>query len=259
MSDKDCSPGRLAELLFNSLRESQPITPLTQNCELTIERAYEIQSRFVQRRLDEGDEVIGHKIGLTSSGIQEQLGVNQPDFGKLLASSLLEDSVIPTGDLIAPRIEPEIGFLLETRLEPPVNLLDVLKATEAIIPVFEIIDSRIRDWNIQIEDTIADNASAGLYLAGEAIASLDQTDLSLEGLKLYRNGELVEWGVGAAVLGHPARAVAWLANTLTDHGEYLGPEQLVLSGSLTPAVDVEEGDVFTAEFSSLGSLVARAV
>ena len=247
----------LAGALYRALRDADPIDRLTAEHDLTIEDAYDVQSRLIDRRLDDGATVVGHKVGLTSQGIQEQLGVDQPDFGRLLDTMFVEGREIPADELIAPRIEPEIGFLLGERLEPPVSYLDVLEATSSVVPVLEVIDSRVRDWDIRIEDTIADNASSALYLTGESTSPVEGRDLSLEGLKLLRNGVLESSGVGAAVLDHPARSVAWLANTLADLDETLDAGHVVLSGSLVPATDVEAGDVITAEFASIGSITAR--
>jgi 2-keto-4-pentenoate hydratase len=256
MSVDDQTREELAAALYEAHETADPIDRLTESHDLTIEDAYDVQSRFVDRRLDGGASVVGHKVGLTSEGIQNQLGVNEPDFGRLF-DTMFVDGYIPADDLIAPRIEPEIGFLMGESLEPPVTYLDVLSATEAVLPVLEVIDSRVRDWDIRIQDTIADNASSARYLTGEVVHGIDDIDLSLEGLKLYRNGVLEDSGVGAAVLDHPARAVAWLANTLGDLDERLEAGHLVLSGSFTPAVDIAEGDVLTAEFGSIGSVTTR--
>jgi 2-keto-4-pentenoate hydratase len=247
----------LAESLYDAHRSGEPISRLTAENELTIEDAYTIQSQLVKRRIDDGEEIVGHKVGLTSQAIRDQLGVDEPDFGRLFDSMFIDSRTIPVDELIEPRVEPEVGFLLDEHLDPPVTYLDVLDATRAVLPVLEIIDSRILDWDVNIQDTISDNASSALYLTGEAINSLDGTDLSLEGVKLYQNGVLEASGVGAAVLEHPARAVAWLANTLADMNEQIEAGHIVLSGSLTPAVDLNQGDVLTAEFTSIGSLTAR--
>lgn len=247
----------LAGELYRALRDVDPIDRLTADHDLTIEDAYDVQSRLIDRRLDDGASVVGHKVGLTSQGIQDQLGVDQPDFGRLLDTMFVDGRVVPADELIAPRIEPEIGFLLGERLEPPVSYLDVLEATSSVVPVLEVIDSRVRDWDIRIQDTIADNASSALYLTGESTSPVEGRDLSLEGLKFYRNGVLASSGVGAAVLDHPARSVAWLANTLADLDETIEAGHVVLSGSLVPATDLAEGDVVTAEFASIGSITAR--
>jgi len=247
---------KLAASLYKAYKTGEPIAPLTDEWSLTTADAYDIQSKVIDRRLADGATVIGHKVGLTSEGIQEQLGVNKPDFGRLL-DTMFVDSVVPFEDLIQPRIEPEIGFIMGERLNPPVTYLDVLSATWAVVPVLEVIDSRVKNWNIEIQDTIADNASSAMYLAGDQTTSVDGLDLSLEGVKVYRGGTYQDGGVGAAVLEHPARAVAWVANTLADLGEELEPGHMVLSGSFIPAVDPHPGDTFTVEFTSLGTLTAQ--
>ena len=247
----------IADDLYEALRSGEPIAPPTDDHEMDISDAYAVQSAFVERRLADGASVVGHKIGLTSEGIQTQLGVDEPDFGRLLDTMVVDDGVVDADDLLAPRVEPELGFLLGADLEPPVSHVDVLAATDAVVPVVEVIDSRVRDWNIGIEDTIADNASSALYATGESTHPVEGKDLSLEAVKLYKNGEVVDSGAGAAVLGHPARAVAWLANTLDGVDDRLTAGEIVLSGSMTPAVDVEAGDVVTAEFGGTGSATLR--
>lgn len=247
----------LAGRLYGALETTEPIERLTATHDLSKQEAYRIQSRFIDKQIDDGATVVGHKIGLTNESIQDQLGVDEPDFGRLLDTMFVEGQTIPSNQLIEPRIEPEIGFLIGDSLEPPVTYLDVLDSTRSVFPVLEVIDSRVHDWDIRIQDTIADNASSALYLTGGTVRSLDGLDLSLEGVKLFRNGELAVSGVGAAVLDHPARSVAWLANTLTDLDQRLEEGHVVLSGSLTTAINIETEDVITAEFSSIGSITAR--
>ena len=247
----------IAESLYEAYRSGEPVAKLTDEYDFDVADAYAIQSRVVDSHVADGASVVGHKVGLTSEGIQTQLGVDEPDFGRLLDTMFVEGGSVPAGDLIEPRVEPEVGFLMAETLEPPVTYLDVLEATRGVLPVLEIIDSRVRDWDIDIEDTVADNASSALYLTGEAVHDVDGRDLSLEGVKLHRNGTVADAGVGSAVLGHPARAVAWLANTLDEMDQRIEAGNLVLSGSLTPALDIAAGDVLTAEFTSIGSVTTR--
>lgn len=244
----------LAQDLYNALDTAKPIDRLTAQYDLTIEDAYRIQDHFLTERLTAENQIVGHKIGLTSDGIQSQLGVSEPDFGRLLSDMHVEAPTINTESLINPRIEPEIGFLLEESLEAPVTYFDVLDATASVFPVFEIIDSRIADWDIRIQDTIADNASAGLFTTGEVLTDPSGIDLSFEGVKLWKNGQVEASGIGEHVLGHPAKAVAWLANTLDAMGDSVEANEIILSGSFTPAVDISSGDVLTAEFSRIGSV-----
>lgn len=250
----DATRDVIATDLNEALETGEPISRLTADYDLDIAGAYAIQNAFLERRTTCDNPVVGHKIGLTSDGIQDQLGVSEPDFGRILADMIVDGRTVPIESLIAPRIEPEIGFILGESLEPPVTQLDVLAATNAVLPVLEVIDSRIVDWDIRIEDTIADNASAGVVVPGEELSNVTVLDLSLEGLKLWKNGEVVDAGVGANVLGHPARAVAWLANALDPMDDRLQAGELVLSGSFTPAVDLAPGDVITAEFGQIGSV-----
>ena len=244
----------LSSSLYEAFETNTPIDRLTAEYDLSIDDAYDIQSRFVNRRLKEGASVVGHKIGLTSEGIQNQLNVDKPDYGRLLDRMSVDDGSIPVDDLIQPRVEPEIGFLIERDLSPPVTPVEVLAATQSVVPVLEVIDSRVREWDINIEDTIADNASSALYVTGDATTSVTGTDPSLEGVKFYYDGELVDSGVGAAVLDHPARAVTWLTNKLAEYDQHIEAGQIVLSGAITPAVDLEPGTTVTAEFTSLGTI-----
>lgn len=250
----DATRDQLADDLYDALRTADPIDPPSAEHDLSVADAYDVQSAFVDRRIDDGASIVGHKIGLTSEAIREQLGIDEPDYGRLLEEMFVEGRTVPTESLIEPRVEAEVGFVLAEPLAPPVSYLDVLAATRGVLPVAEIIDSRVRDWDIGLVDTVADNASAARYAAGERLVDPAGTDLSMEAVKLYRNGELAETGLGANVLDHPARAVAWLANTLGELDQRLEAGDVVLSGGMTAAVDVEAGDVLTVEFGTVGSL-----
>lgn len=245
---------RLASNLYGAATTGEPINPLTKEHDMSVEDAYSIQSQVVTQHITDGARPVGHKIGLTSEGIQNQLGVSEPDFGQLLDTMLVEEGVISVDTLIAPRIEPEIGFILGEDLTTPVTYTDVLQATDAVLPVFEVIDSRVKEWDIRIQDTIADNASSALFILGDTLTEVNGLDLSLVGVKLYRNGKLVDSGLGANVMGNPANAVAWLANTIGKYDQHLEKGDVILSGSFTPAIDLKADDIFTAEFSSIGSV-----
>ncbi|MDQ2052210.1 2-oxopent-4-enoate hydratase [Natronolimnohabitans sp. A-GB9] len=258
MSVDETTRDKLAASLYEAQQTGEPIGRLTLEHDLSIEDAYDVQSRLIDFHVEKGATIVGHKVGLTSEAIQEQLGVDEPDFGRLLDTMFVDGRTVPVGELVEPRVEPEVGFILDEALEAPVTYLDVLSTTRSIVPVIEVIDSRVTDWDIQIQDTIADNASSALYVTGDQTNNVEDIDLSLEGVKLYRNGTLESSGVGAAVLGHPARAVAWLVNTLDDLDEQLKQGELILSGSFTPAIDISEGDVITTEFGSIGSVTFRA-
>jgi 2-keto-4-pentenoate hydratase len=248
------------DALADAAAERQPIEPLTTTYpELTVEDAYAIQHCGIERRLNEGRTVWGHKAGLTSAAMQAQLGVDEPDFGTLLDDMLVEEGdEIDLSRLIQPRAEAEIGFVLERDVEGPgVTATDALRATAGVVACIEVIDSRIANWKIGLVDTVADNASSALAVTSGRVVPADGFDLRLVGMAFYRNGELVETGAGAAVLGNPARCVAWLANKLAQFGERLRAGELILAGAMHKSVAVEPGDVFRAELNRLGSVTTR--
>ncbi len=245
--------------LLAAYRSGEPIGRLTATYpELTVDDAYTVQLEQVDRRVEAGARVLGHKVGLTSVAMQRALGIDQPDYGHLFDDMFYaEFAEIDPDRFLQPRIEPEIGFVVGLPLgDGPVTTADVARATDHVVPVLEIIDSRIADWDIGLVDTVADNASSGAVVLGATPTSLDGTDLRLVGCNLVRNGELVATGAGGAVLGSPLTAVAWLANTLAARGVMIEPGHVVLPGSCTPAVAIEPGDTVTATFSTLGSVTA---
>ncbi|WP_042347251.1 2-keto-4-pentenoate hydratase [Bacillus massiliigorillae] len=247
----------LAHLLYNAEQKREGISPLSaDNPNLSIDEAYQIQLINIQKKLNEGQIITGKKIGLTSKSMQNLLGVNQPDYGHLLNGMEFKNgSVIPASILCQPKIEAEIAFKLKKDLTGPnITSLDVLLATEYIVPAFEIVDSRVEDWKITIEDTVADNASSGLYVLGEQKFEVSEIDLAQLGMGLYKNGKLMNTGVGAAVLGHPANCVAWLAVKLAEYDIPLKAGEIILSGALSAAVAINPGDQFTARFAGLGEV-----
>jgi 2-keto-4-pentenoate hydratase len=229
----------------------KPVFPLSERGLKGVEAAYRVQEAWNQIRLTKGDKVVGRKIGLTSKAVQEQFGVDQPDFGGLWQSRFLgvgERAEVPCGLFLQPRVEGELAFLIGRPLEgPQVTSQEVLAATEAVAFALEIVDSRIVDWRIKIEDTIADNASFGAFFVGPWEKALLEEDLSTLGLVLYKNGEPVAQGAGAACLGHPARAVAWLAGALARFGVALQPGDIVMSGAWAPVQAAEPGDLLTLQ------------
>lgn len=248
------------QALATAAAERRPIEPLTTtHPELTVADAYAIQAAGIGRRLAEGRVIRGRKAGLTSAAMQQQLGVDEPDFGTLIDDMLVEDGdEIDVTLLIQPRAEAEIGFVLEHDLVGPgVTPTDVLRAAAGVLACIEVIDSRIADWRIGLVDTVADNASSALAVTSGRLVPIDGIDLRLLGMAFYRNGELVETGAGAAVLGNPARCVAWLANKLAEFGEPLRAGELILAGALHRSVAVEPGDIFRAELSRLGTVTTR--
>jgi 2-keto-4-pentenoate hydratase len=223
-----------------------------------IDAAYAVQSAWVATQLAVGDRLTGRKIGLTNTAVQAQFGVDQPDFGMLLASmDCPQGAPVDTGRLLQPRIEAEIAFILARGLDgPDIGPDDVLAATGAVAAALEIVDSRVAGWDISIVDTVADNASAGLFTLGQERRPPGGLDLAGCPMLLWRGAEEVSRGTGAASLGHPTIAVAWLANTARSYGRPLRSGEVVLSGSLGPIVPVVPGDEFTAEIGGLGRVTA---
>jgi 2-keto-4-pentenoate hydratase len=243
----------VAAALAVAERDRVPIAPLSRTWPgLTVDDAYEIQRFNVAHRVTAGERVVGHKVGLTSRAMQEMLGVDEPDFGHLLAGMVVEGQTEATR-YIAPRAEIEIAFVLGSPLKGPgVTAEDVLAATDHLRAAIEIIDSRVADWKIALVDTVADNASsAGVVLGERRVAPAGLDLAALEG-RTHLNGEIVERGPGAAVLGNPAVAVAWLANTLGARGVALEAGHIVLPGACARAVTVRPGDLVTADFDVLG-------
>ncbi len=223
-----------------------------------IRSAYDVQATWVAGQVAAGATVVGRKIGLTSPVVQAQLGVDQPDFGTLLSTmDCPPGTPVDTGLLLQPKIEAEIAFVLARDLDAPdIGPDDVLAATSSVAAALEIVDSRIADWDISIVDTIADNASSGLFTLGPERRPPGGLDLATCPMRLWRGREEVSNGSGAACLGHPAIAVAWLATTTRLYGQPLRAGEIVLSGALGPMVPVRVGDRFTAEIGGLGAVTA---
>ena len=252
-----------ADRLYRALRDRTTIAPISgQDGSLTIDDAYAISLDILGRRLADGERVVGKKIGVTSKAVQDMLGVHQPDFGFLTDRMWIEGGridIAATG-LIQPRAEAEIAFILRAPLKGPgVTAEQVIAATESIAPCFEIVDSRIADWKIGIIDTVADNASCGVFVLGEARADPAAHDLPALHVTVTKNGEPLSEGYGSAVQGSPAAAVAWLANTLGAYGVTLEAGDVILSGSLVPLAPAKAGDVFEMELHGIGRCAARFV
>ncbi|MGH8788916.1 MAG: 2-oxopent-4-enoate hydratase [Cupriavidus necator] len=251
---------QLGDELYSALRDRQAIEPLTRrHAGISIEDAYQVQQRMIARRLDAGERIVGKKIGVTSRAVMNMLGVYQPDFGYLLDGMVVsEGEAIDATTLIQPKAEGEIAFLLKKDLMGPgVSNADVLAATECVMPCFEIVDSRIRDWKIRIQDTVADNASCGVFVLGDRAVDPRHIELSTCGMVLEKNGEIVATGAGAAALGSPLNAVAWLANTLGRLGIGLKAGEIVLSGALAAMFPAQKGDNFRVSIGGLGSCSVR--
>jgi len=250
----------LGDELHNALVTRTPVAPLSgRGHDLSIADAYRIQERMLRHRLAAGARIVGKKVGATSRAVQTLLGVNQPDFGLLLSDMIYnEGDVIPMSRLIQPKAEGEIAFIMKRDLTGPgVTVAEVIAATEAVMPCFEIFDSRIENWKIGIIDTVADNASCGVFALGGVALDPRRLDLALCGMVVEKNGEVVATGAGAAALGHPANAVAWLANTLGPLGISLKAGEVVLSGSLATLIPVGAGDHLSMTIGGLGSCAVR--
>jgi 2-keto-4-pentenoate hydratase len=247
---------RWATLLEQARTGRQAIPPLTDSRpELSVADAYAIAQRGLAARLAQGRRLIGHKIGLTSTVVQQQLGVDQPDYGALLDDMQLADRAeVPAALLISPRVELEFAFHLGRPLRGPgLTREEVAAATESIQPAIEIVDSRIADWRIALADTVADNASSGAFVLGGERLPLEHLDLDTD-VTLLRGGELLERGRPDAVLGDPCVAVAWLANALGELGTTLEAGQVVLSGACTRMAAAAPGDAFTGDFGPFGTV-----
>lgn len=250
----------LARQLIDAERARTPIEPLSGAYpEMDVADAYRVQRVQVRTRQAAGESIVGWKVGLTSAAMQQQLGVDQPDYGPVLSGWYLADgSAIQRDTLIAPRVEAEIGFVLKAPLAGPgVTREDVLAATEAVTAAIEVIDSRIRDWKLTLVDTVADMASSARVILGSTRISPADVDLKLVGVVLERDGEVEATGAGAAVLGDPAMAVAWAANTLGALGVVMAAGHIVISGAVHASVPAEAGQTFVARFDRLGSVTVR--
>jgi 2-keto-4-pentenoate hydratase len=247
----------VADSLYDAYRTG---TETTVDAEFGVEDGYRIQEALVERRrADEGDPV-GYKVGFTSAAIQDELGVDEPAFGRLLADTVVSDGRLDLSSFVAPKVEAELAFRLGEELTPPVSVPAVLAATDAVIPAIEVVDSRT-GWDVEAATAVADNSLSGrLVHAGAAVdPTALGTDLGLVGMTVRRDGALEATGVGADVLGHPAEAVVWLAGALAERGRTLAAGDLVLTGSATPLVDFASGTHVEAQFGGLGSVRIHGV
>jgi len=246
-----------AVLLDQAERTRVPIAPLSEMYpSLTPGQAYAIQTAWLELKRMEGGQLVGRKIGLTSKPMQEQLGVNEPDYGFILESMVVPSgSTLPRSAFLLPRIEPEIAFWLAEDLSGPgVTAEQVLAATQGVSAALELVDSRIENWRIKLVDTIADNASSARLIVSQQRISPQELDLAAEGVELLCDGETVGSGTGAAVLGHPALAAAWLANKLAEFGVSLLKGYVVLPGAMCASVSVAPGKTYRAVYTHLGEV-----
>ncbi len=248
-----------ARRLLDAYSSGRPTTPVRDLIgDTDIELAYRVQQRIINARVRVGAAVVGRKIGLTSQAVQSQVGVDQPDFGVLLDDMhFTSGAVIPSSVLLQPRAEVEVAFVLATDLDGASDLDAVRSAIAYASPAIEVVDSRVRDWDIRITDTVADNASSGVFVVGDARVALRDFEPRDVTMTLLRDGVEVSTGAGVACLGDPLNAVAWLANTAAKYGSPLRAGDIILSGALGPLAPVEPGQTLTASISSLGEVTAR--
>lgn len=244
-----------AAVLAKSRQTGQPCQRVSEQFGIsTLDDAYAVQEVNTLIALEQGRRLVGRKIGLTSTAVQQQLGVDQPDFGMLFADMEYRDGAkIDSKRLIQPKIEGEIAFVLKhDLLRADTTLSELIQAIDYVLPALEIVDSAIADWKITLVDTVADNASSGLYVLGSTPVHLSKIDLSLEGMILEKNGQYASIGVGAACLGSPLESCLWLARKMAEYGRPLLAGDVMLSGALGPMVKVEAGDHICLKLTRLG-------
>lgn len=247
-----------ADALWDADRSRTPIPPVHDRLGTTtdLDVAYGVQQVNTVRSVEEGRTISGRKIGVTSKAVQAQIGVDQPDFGTLFTDTEFGDGVdIPASRLIQPRAEAEVALVLDRDLDDaPHGFAEVIRAVAFALPAIEVVDSRIEDWRIGIVDTIADNASCGLYVLGSRPAPLSTVDLRAVTMSMAVNGTEVSTGVGAACLGNPLHAARWLADTLCERGIPLRAGDVVMTGALGPMQPLSTGDEVIATIEGLGTV-----
>ena len=248
-----------ADRLWQAHVEQRPCAPVRDLIGMTdIEAAYAVQQKNTERWLQQGRRLVGRKIGLTSKAVQKQLGVDQPDFGMLFADMCTADGEpIDAGRILQPKIEAEIALVIERPLTHEKHTVaDIINATAYALPALEIVGSRVANWDIKLTDTIADNASSGMFVLGSRPVRLADFDIVNCGMLMERRGDQVSIGAGAACLGNPLHAAVWLADVMTRFGQSLQPGDIIMTGALGPMVAVSAGDVFDAQIEGLGRVSA---
>lgn len=256
----DIKPTQLREIadsLFDARATRSPIPPITDTHPgLSVEDAYQIQELNTVRRLAAGEKIVGRKIGLTSPAVQAQLGVSEPDFGMIWdVEAVAPCEVVKMAELMQPKVEAEIAFVLSRAIsDPSASLSDIAECVDYAVAAVEIVDSAIEAWKITLADTVADNASGAKFQLGHDRKKLSELDLHLGGMELVQNGRQVSVGVSAACLGHPLKAVHWLAQKMIDVGRPLEAGDIILSGALGPMATVQAGDSFTTHIQGFEPL-----
>jgi len=256
----DANVTEVAKRLQQAERERRQIPPIVgQLGQGNVIAAYDVQAELTRARIAAGGRLVGRKIGLTSAAIQQQLGVNEPDFGALFADMEVEHGgSVDSKVLIQPRIEAEIALVLDRELErQDTTMAELMRAVAFAAPALEIVDSRIEDWKISIVDTIADNGSSARFVLGNSIRKLTDVDLLTCGMAMTKNGNVVSVGSGAACLGHPLKAALWLVRKLAENGEPVRAGDVILTGALGPMIGAGTGEEYEARISDLGSVKVR--
>jgi 2-keto-4-pentenoate hydratase len=256
MSDS-VSQQSAADKIWDSINSKETCKPIRDIIgEANIDAAYEIQQINTNRKLANGEQIIGYKVGLTSFAVQKQLGVDQPDFGVLTKSMLVsEEEQVPMSALMQPKAEAEIGFVLSQAIDEKVEtIFELTHYIEYACASIEIVGSRIEGWDIRITDTIADNASASHFVVGKSKVQLADVDLVQCKMSMTKNGEIISTGQGRACMDNPLNAALWLVNTMVERGASLKKGDVILSGALGPMVPVIAGDRFIAEIEGLGTV-----
>ena len=245
----------IAKSLWDAHTQKSTIPPIREHIgETDLETAYDIQRVNTERRVANGEVIKGKKIGLTSFAVQKQLGVDQPDYGILFDTMEVKDGKLAYSELVQPKAEAEIAFVLGEDLEGDFNITDLIEAIDYATVSIEIVGSRVADWNIRITDTIADNASASHYILGDTKVPIDDVDLVGCQMTMTKNGEIASEGTGEACMDNPLNAALWLAQTMAKQGSPLKKGEVLLSGALGPMVPIAQGDKFEAEIEGLGSV-----
>lgn len=248
---------KIADYLLQAEKERREIPRITlEYPDLTLEEAYLIQQELVKRKLEEGKRILGPKMGLTSHAKMRQMNVDNPIYGYIFDYMVIPNGgVLKMDELIHPKVEAEIAFLIARDIEGPgVTGAQVLAATEYVIPALEVIDSRYQNFQFTLVDVVADNASSARVVFSDRLLEPHLFDLDLVGVTLTINGEVKAFGAGANVLGHPAHAVAMLANMLAERGEKIRAGEIILTGGITEALLINRGDEIRVTISGLGEV-----
>lgn len=249
---------RFADILYKALKDNYQVDPISEiNSDLTIDDAYEIQLINYRNKIEEGSIVTGKKIGLTSRGMQESIGVDQPDFGMLYDDMEVKNGLVEIARMAQPKVEGELAFILKEDVGKDITYENIIKATDFVTPAIEIVDSRIKDWNITIVDTVADNASCGRYIISDVKIDPKIIDLKKIKMDMYKNDILINSGYATEVQDDPVNAVVWLAKTMRKYNIEFKKGDIILSGAFTAALPAKKNDKFICDFNEYGKVEVK--